>query len=204
MKWELQNQRQGVQAWCNVPGMFTPPELDAIETLAAEIPAQAAVVGGKGVRDLMTEGEIKTEVRDSDVRWIEPHASREWLFQRIDEIVTQVNAQHFGLDLASFAAMQFTEYRGAVGGHYGAHIDSGYGESAGRHRKLSLSLQLSDPTAYEGGVLALYPEGLKPVEIEKARGLITMFRSHVIHEVTPVSSGCRRSLVVWIEGPPLR
>jgi PKHD-type hydroxylase len=66
-------------------------------------------------------------------------------------------------------------------------------------RKLSLVCQLSDPSEYEGGELQINTgEIFTP---EKQKGTVILFPSYLLHRVTPVTKGTRRSLVLWIEGP---
>ena len=67
-------------------------------------------------------------------------------------------------------------------------------------RKISLSLQLSDASEYEGGEL-LVTHGSKPDVARKNRGSITFFPSYIMHEVTPVTKGTRKSIVGWVTGP---
>jgi predicted 2-oxoglutarate/Fe(II)-dependent dioxygenase YbiX len=68
------------------------------------------------------------------------------------------------------------------------------------NRKLSFSVLLSDPSEYDGGDLLIY-EGKGPIVVPKRQGMITFFPSSVLHEVTPVTRGVRRSIVSWIHGP---
>ena len=71
-----------------------------------------------------------------------------------------------------------------------------------RYRKLSVTMQLSEPADYEGGDLLLYWQNLKtPAKAVRNKGTMTLFRSHIIHEVSPVTKGTRRSLVTWVHGP---
>jgi PKHD-type hydroxylase len=67
-------------------------------------------------------------------------------------------------------------------------------------RKLSLSVQLSEPEDYEGGSLLLY-NGEEPMTLPKTRGTGLFFPSYSLHEVTPVTKGIRYSLVAWFLGP---
>jgi PKHD-type hydroxylase len=60
---------------------------------------------------------------------------------------------------------------------------------------------MSEPEEYDGGELRLYPQGLNYVTMPKQRGMAVVFRSHIVHEVTPVTRGKRRSLVIWASGP---
>jgi PKHD-type hydroxylase len=38
----------------------------------------------------------------------------------------------------------------------------------------------------------------------RARGTVIAFPSYVLHRVTPIIAGTRKSLVVWITGPKFR
>ena len=66
-------------------------------------------------------------------------------------------------------------------------------------RKLSVSVQLSEPEKYKGGDLIIY-EGVDETIAKKFIGSITVFPSFMEHEVRPVTSGTRYSLVGWITG----
>jgi PKHD-type hydroxylase len=65
---------------------------------------------------------------------------------------------------------------------------------------LSVSIQLTDPSEYEGGDLYLYDED-KGMLMNKSQGTLILFPSFVLHEVTPITKGERNSLVAWITGP---
>ena len=83
---------------------------------------------------------------------------------------------------------------------YGWHQDFGGLLS----RKLSLVMQLSDPEEYEGGELQIMVGGEKPISINKQKGLVVVFPSWAVHQVTPVTKGLRQSLVAWVSGPNFR
>ena len=46
--------------------------------------------------------------------------------------------------------------------------------------------------------------GSGPYRAHKARGTLVAFPSYVMHRVTPVTSGTRKSLVAWVAGPKFR
>ena len=95
---------------------------------------------------------------------------------------------------------QFTVYHASEGGHYDWHIDWGLAQV---QRKLSASLQLSDPAQYEGCDLQF--QGMRQVEAApRDRGAVIVFPSFILHRVTPISSGTRKSLVVWASGPKFK
>ena len=68
---------------------------------------------------------------------------------------------------------------------------------AGLTRKLSMTIQLSDPSEYEGGDLIVNDKLIN----FKTPGQAILFRSNLIHEVTPVTKGDRISLSYFIHGP---
>ena len=61
-----------------------------------------------------------------------------------------------------------------------------------------MTLNLNDPSEYEGGELRLFGVG----KLEEEKGRLSFFPSFLPHEVTPVTKGVRYSLVVWFLGPP--
>ena len=71
-------------------------------------------------------------------------------------------------------------------------------------RKLSFSLQLSDPEDYTGGEVQFMDNGRKTYFAPKQRGTLIMFDSRTPHRVRKVKSGMRKSLVGWVVGPRWR
>jgi len=80
-------------------------------------------------------------------------------------------------------------------------------EFRGKSRKISMTLNLTDPFFYEGGDLEFnFQHKLKDkpqvCKVAKPQGTIIFFPSFVHHRVTPVTKGTRWSLVAWILGKP--
>jgi PKHD-type hydroxylase len=173
---------------------FTESEIASIMVLGELRSKAAAVVGG-------SSGELNPDIRKSEVSWIENSNESQWLYDKIGWIVRRLNGQFFNFDLSGFSEpFQYTTYyRG--GDHYGWHIDKGMIEQT--PRKLSIVIQLSNPDEYEGGDLEIQT-GDKPLKMERAKGLVVAFPSWILHRVTPVTAGTRRSLVVWTGGPSFR
>jgi PKHD-type hydroxylase len=67
------------------------------------------------------------------------------------------------------------------------------------HRKISITIQLSDPDEYVGGDLELWT-GQGQVNAPRSQGCAVLFPSFMLHRVTPVESGTRKSLVLWVGG----
>ncbi len=78
----------------------------------------------------------------------------------------------------------------------------------GKVRKISMTLNLTDPNSYEGGNLKfdLGPhttgERIKICDDSRSQGSIIIFPSFMYHCVTPVTRGTRYSLVLWCLGKP--
>ena len=68
-------------------------------------------------------------------------------------------------------------------------------------RKLSFSLQLSDPDQYTGGELEFLDNSGKTMFAPKQRGTMVVFDSRLKHRVRRVKSGLRKSIVGWVVGP---
>lgn len=68
-------------------------------------------------------------------------------------------------------------------------------------RKLSFSLQLSDPDDYEGGNVVLLDEAGRRYVAPRQRGTIVLFDSRTQHRVCKVRKGVRKSIVGWVVGP---
>jgi PKHD-type hydroxylase len=173
---------------------FTPKELDTIIAYGDGLaPMKAEIAGRRDNTDYL---------RVTRVAWVEKKPQIAWLNQRLEEMVLRINAEFYRYDLYGLLeSFQYTVYEGAEGGHYGWHVDTG--EKNYEPRKISLSLQLSDPSQYEGGNLIL-AVGDGDYAAEKARGALIAFPSFALHRVTPVTSGVRKSLVIWVSGPEFR
>lgn len=138
------------------------------------------------------------DYRISDIAWIAPDADAQWLYHRLAVLFAQVNAAYKFELLGFVEAMQFTCY--GPGQYFGWHVDIGGDATASR--KLSLTVQLSDSADYDGGDLEFH--GAAAMPIARQRGCATFFPSYLAHQVTPVTRGLRRSLVVWAYGPAFR
>jgi PKHD-type hydroxylase len=174
--------------------VFSPKELDAIEAYGDGLmPVRAEILGQEGGAD---------KTRITRVAWMERKPDLAWLFARLEEAALKINAEFYGFDLFGLnEALQYTVYVDAEGGHYDWHVDLGAKDV--EFRKISLSLQLSDPSQYKGCDLMLQA-GSGPMNVERARGALIAFPSYVLHRVTPIESGIRKSLVIWVGGPPYR
>lgn len=120
------------------------------------------------------------------------------IYLKIFNCIQSINNDYFKFNLTEMENAQYTEYDESYKGHYDWHIDVGPEHPT---RKLTIVIQLSDPIEYEGGELQLHTGG--PFRVcDKTKGTIIIFPSFLLHRVTPVTKGIRRTLVLWVSGPP--
>jgi len=179
-----------VENWAWRNGLFTPEELDTIISIGESIELVKA----------STYGEQSDKNRNSFVTFLFPNETTNWIFARLAGAINEMNQQFFQFDLTGMEqGLQFTKYT-APGEHYDWHVDKGHMTPS---RKLSLSVQLSDPKDYKGGEFEML-FGRKPQKIGRERGMTVFFPSYTLHRVKPVTKGTRYSLVAWISGPPFK
>ena len=172
---------------------FNEVEIEKINNIFSE----SELIDGKisnGVDDV-----VSTSFRDSKVNFIDStDPLNGWLFNKISEIVMQANINFYNFDISHIDLLQYTTYN--QGQFYKAHADTS-NCPYDNFRKLSFSLQLSDPNEYEGGDLIVYHSSLEGTIAKKNKGTIIFFPSFMLHEVTQVTRGVRKSLVGWVAGP---
>lgn len=182
-----------------VSDVFTPNECGKIIEFGNSQKLDAAKVRG---------GSILTEVRSSELRFIEPMNMDEvgWIFERLKEIIDNVNNRIYEYQLNYFTPPQFTRY--GVGDYYDWHMDLLMGKpcEALFMRKLSATVFLSRPEDFTGGELMIgrNSDGSHEEIIEPRQGSMVLFPSFIWHKVNTVKSGERYSLVVWSEGDKFR
>jgi PKHD-type hydroxylase len=142
-------------------------------------------------------GDANAAIRRSQVVFLGMEDKYRWLYERVWAAAQECNRMFFGVDIGGVEPnIQLARYDASDQGHYTWHTDSaGYRPL----RKISITIQLSEPKDYDGGDLELF-FGHEPRKLERARGEFIAFPSFVLHRVTPVTRGTRWSLVAWILG----
>lgn len=139
--------------------------------------------------------------RQADMRKVGLTHQSEPLLNLLCDVAERANALAYGLDLTSInREPQYVEYRPGWG-QFDWHNDYSHGV-AEAPRKLTIILQLSPPSDYDGGRLELF--GYDIETMPDAQGSIIVFPSIIPHRVTQVTRGCRKALVSWIAGPRIR
>jgi len=167
--------------------------------------------------------QVDKVIRNSKNAWIPTsHWIGGWLWYYIDK----VNRENFCYDLTEIDGgnIQYTQY--GEGQFYNWHIDAGVdtcykpqsipcgGYNAQgftlpdkvvadneKVRKLSFSLQLSDPTDYTGGEVQFLDNSGNNFFAPKQKGTLIIFDSRTKHRVRKVKTGLRKSIVGWAVGP---
>lgn len=177
---------------------FSAEELDKLIEYCDQLPASKGTVGDSG------PDEDISVIRESKVSWVGLNPDTQWIYDRLAYIVRQLNGQFYKFDLYGFNEdFQYTIYNEEDSGHYTWHLDAGVSYNGAAPRKLSAVLQLTDPAEYEGGDLELFSSA-NPTQVTKQKGLVSAFPSYMLHRVSPVTKGIRKTLVVWVCGPSFK
>ena len=169
---------------------------------------------------------IRYNIRSSKVIFLEDA----WINAMLFGYLQAANAVNFNYVLSNIdkEMAQFTKYSGGNGlgkpsdNFYGPHQDFCMDKTNPAHlRKLSCTVQLSDGVDYVGGDLILNlpaygQDGSQRLSMDsrtenerfvmsRDKGSLVIFDSRIVHEITPITSGTRYSLVKWASGDePLR
>ena len=150
------------------------------------------------------ESSVDTNVRNSNVAWIGGRPEMMPIWSKLSNVVAEINRRYFNFDLSGFyEPMQLGVYSANTGGHYDWHVDASSKDTSAP-RKLSMSLLLSDTSEFEGGKFQVKTLSDEAQTLETKRGRAWFFPSYMLHRVTPVTKGVRRSLVIWVGGPPFK
>jgi PKHD-type hydroxylase len=170
--------------------IFSEEELMWIDNLKNLYPYQDAKV-------VLNEETSEDSIRKSKIKWIHYDEYSYWLYDKLKDLVIDTNSQIWQFNLHSIIdSIQYTEYYEG-GGHYDWHVD--IGPNPINHRKISMTIQLSDPNDYEGGDFEIWSGG-DFKKVEKSKGTLILFPSFLLHRVTPITKGIRKSLVLWVGG----
>lgn len=163
---------------------FSKNELKMIENSVLNIPFVEAT----------TAGNLK-EIRSSRIKWIPQSAEWFWLYEKLGNYAVHANDALWNFNLYSMPEqIQYTEYLASEGGHYGWHQD--IGPDILSLRKVSITVQLSEDEEYEGGELEFNGGLMAP----KGAGTVVIFPSYLMHRVSKVTKGTRKSFVLWLGG----
>ena len=172
----------------------------------------------------LTGNHSNSELRKSQNAWI---STDHWISGFLWHYVQKANRENFLYDVTHIdsESLQFTKYE--KGEFYNWHTDActrDYYKPKVRRissrtkgdselhqdylniqneyvRKISFSLQLSNPYDYEGGNIQFVDDERTPFIAPRQRGSLILFDSRIQHRVLKVKKGVRRSIVGWVLGP---
>jgi len=155
-----------------------------------------------GVGSNMTGAQVAKQIRSCKVYGVLKDEKTIGVFNKIANAIQVVNKFYYDFELVGFHNnMQLLEYKfdpaAEQKDYYNWHMDVGPGESA--TRKLSIVIQLTDPSEYKGCDLIINNNGMEVIG-SKEKGAINMFPSYLPHMVKPIEEGTRYCLVVWVHG----
>ena len=175
------------QVW---PCALSTEQVDRIIGIARFQPTEEATV--------FSAAEAIQSIRSCTVRWLDD----EWLRSLLWSYVEQANERAFNVAVEPRSEMQLTEYAAHQFAHYDWHHDVQWNGQSGFDRKLSITVQLSDPDEYDGGDLEF--DELKTNADFRSKGTVLVFPSYLRHRIKPITRGTRRALVAWFFGPNWR
>ena len=150
--------------------------------------------GEEGLVDVRAKNK---RYRDATTHFITNEQETQNLFKRLLDAAGEANNRYWQFDITGFfQPLQLVSYRGEEQQHYTWHLDIGHGLDTGR--KISISVQLSNPADYDGGELELNTG--KILDVSKEQGAIVLFPAYILHRVKPVTRGERWALVGWVQG----
>lgn len=178
-------------AWFS--NFFNAEEIENIRSLWTDDAAINAAVNAS-----IGQKETRDDLRRSKIMFIKPGAN-DWVYDRLSQACIQINGNRYKFDITGFQTeLQLANY--GKGDFFDWHMDFSAAES---NRKLSITVQLSDPDEYEGGDLQ-FMINQNIVNAPREKGTAIIFPSFALHRVTPITSGSRKSIVGWIAGPPYK
>ena len=212
------------------PNFLTDEEVERIKWSSQLLPLQDGLIGQRKAdpdAPEPTTGNKDSSIRKSDVKWFHEGEMPEEIQRKIADGICQANAEAgWNLVWDYMEPHQYTVYHHrpdayTIGDHYTWHLDQHTALTPeGRVRKLSSTIQLSDPDDYEGGdfeyieyngvfdklghtnTIIDVASHKKTIPFSgKSKGTLIVFPSDTYHQVTPVIRGTRISLVSWFHGP---
>jgi len=166
---------------------FSLSEIKSIKDLSMDFPFEKATT-------VLSDPDNKA--RKSQIKWLDLNSKTDWIYNKITDMAIEANIT-WNFNLYSIIdSIQYTEYYEG-GGQYDWHVDIGPKNIS--HRKVSVTIQLSNSDEYEGGELELWTGNGHSI-MPRGKGVSTFFPSFTMHRVTPVTKGTRKSLVLWIGG----
>lgn len=180
-------------------GFLTHDDINLLLAQPEWLKLQDGCIGGAG-----DTSQVNPDIRASHVAWLGNKPELLPIWEKLANAVAEINRRFFHFDITGFhEPMQLGLYTEQQQGHYNWHVDAAPGDN-NVPRKLSMSMLLSDPSEFEGGEFQVKTCTDEAQTLDCQKGRAWFFPSYTLHRVAPVTKGMRRSLVLWIGGPPFK
>ena len=215
--WPEERQRKFF-TWCYWTNAFSKEELKKVTDLMDSVDLERGTTVGtredaNANNKVIHTQEPNEKVRVSDVKfwnYDNGQGDADFIFYRLNSVIENINNQFYNFDINGYESFQYTVYHGHEKGKYDFHQDTIMGKNLppDMHecRKLSVTFLLNEPGVdFEGGEFQINTGEEKNAEsVQMKKGDIIVFPSFLIHRVSPVTKGTRKSIVVWVVGPKFR
>lgn len=182
--------------------LFSPEECDRIiEYFKKQTYSNATVIDKEKSSGNDVKGMRSIDIREGHVVFLKhDDPETQFAFQKLFYSAIWAN---FGWSILPLRHLQVSEYSAEVdGGFYKRHRDIIMGTNP--QRIITSVTQLSKPGTYAGSDLIFdKTSNMPPTEQYVNQGDTIFFTAIEPHEVTPILSGVRYSLVGWFEGPQI-
>ena len=168
--------------------------------------------GGTGAHDQPQDHRYSN---NRDIAYVPGDPNSWWLYHELEKLTIEANNALFQFDIQHVTdPLHYVIYPDPnrpdktgqtreQGGYLDWHMDIGQGNV--NRRKLALTVQLSDPNDYEGGVFQCWFGGDgRFIDLPRQKGDVLVMPSFIMHNVSPITKGERRALVFWTGGEPFR
>ena len=185
-----QSLERSLDCWRVVDGLFSGEEVEDIIKIGEGCKQDSGQV--------IYKNKLNFIVRRSKVAWVGSSEMKP-VYDKVWDALAGLNRLHWGFEIDSLQNAQYSTYGPLC--HYFYHMDIGTKEGTGE-RKLSVSINLTDPAEFIGGKLRVIGGGANEKYPSQSLGAMIAFPSYLMHRVSPVWWGTRRSLVFWATGKP--
>ena len=193
------------------PKYFTDEKIEAIHEMIRR-GGYKFEKGGTGSDDQPKDQHYSN---NRDIAYVPGDPNSWWLYNELEKLTIEANNALFQFDIQYVTdPLHYVIYpepnkpdktgqTRKEGGYLDWHMDIGMGGV--NHRKLALTVQLSDPKDYEGGVFQCwFGGGGKFIDLPRQKGDVLVMPTFIMHNVSPITKGERRALVYWTGGEPFR
>ena len=180
---------------------YTDEELEKLKAYCVKEGTERAMVVSESGKA------FKSNIRPCNTKFHYYNDELSWFFEKTAELIETMNDNFYQFDVWGFEGFQYTEYA-QKDDRYGYHMDMITGDNVPDNlratRKLSFVLMLSDSNEYTGGQFDFSVSEENLIVPEQKKGRVLVFPSFMLHRVNPVTSGVRKSIVIWVTGPKFK